>query len=192
MSITIADCEKILPQTQCRECGYNGCNPYATALVEGKEKSIGKCRPGGVGVMEQLAELLHLPKETPRQQPLIESTLFVHVDMCIGCTLCIQACPVDAILGAPKLQHQIIEEYCTGCRLCIPQCPTECIEIIERKTPMPSADQNKRRYEERLNRIEAKNQSRMLEHHQTVKKLQDPSSILAMCLKKKKDSGAND
>jgi len=128
--------DALLPQTQCGQCTYPGCRPYAEAIAKG-EADINQCPPGGAAGIARLAHLLHrrpLPLnpsngvERPLQVAVIDEAL------CIGCTLCIQACPVDAILGAAKQMHTVIESECTGCNLCIPPCPVECIDIVEVKT----------------------------------------------------------
>jgi electron transport complex protein RnfB len=124
--------DQLLPQTQCGQCNYPGCRPYATAIVEGAA-DINQCPPGGMLGIHALAELLgREPKplnpangiEKPRVVALI-----VEED-CIGCTKCIQACPVDAIIGASKRMHTVIAELCTGCELCLPPCPVDCIELV--------------------------------------------------------------
>lgn len=124
--------EAILPQTQCGQCNYPGCRPYAEAIASGAA-DINQCPPGGEAGVRALAELLGVePKplnaehgeEKPRRVALI-----IEED-CIGCTKCIQACPVDAIIGAPKLMHTVIPELCTGCDLCLPPCPVDCIEML--------------------------------------------------------------
>ena len=129
--------DALLPQTQCEQCGYHGCRPYAEAIARGEAK-INQCPPGGAAGIARLAALLEVPVlpldpehgvEKPRTLARI-----VEAD-CIGCTKCIQACPVDAIVGSSKLMHTVIADDCTGCELCVPACPVDCI-VLE---PMPPA-----------------------------------------------------
>lgn len=122
--------DEILPQTQCGQCGYPGCRPYAEAIANGD--SINKCPPGGQATIEKLADLMGVEASEPAHDPekSIKKVAFIHEDMCIGCTKCIQACPVDAIVGGTKALHTVIEDECTGCDLCVAPCPTDCIEMI--------------------------------------------------------------
>jgi electron transport complex protein RnfB len=129
--------DAVLPQTQCEQCGYHGCRPYAEAIAR-NEAPINRCPPGGTAGIGKLAALLERPAlpldpahgiEHPRMLARI-----VEAD-CIGCTKCIQACPVDAIIGASKLMHTVVADDCTGCELCVPACPVDCI-VLE---PMPPA-----------------------------------------------------
>ncbi|CAH2808507.1 MAG: Iron-sulfur cluster-binding protein [Candidatus Burkholderia crenata] len=132
-SKTLADqIEDRLPQTQCTKCGYPACRPYAKAIAAG-DANINQCPPGGQGGVVRLATLLGMPViplnpdngvERPRPLAIIDENL------CIGCTLCMQACPVDAIVGAAKQMHTIIPELCTGCDLCVPPCPVDCIAMV--------------------------------------------------------------
>lgn len=124
--------DDILPQTQCGQCGYPGCKPYAEAIANGDE--INKCPPGGEAGVKALAELLGrevIPLDEERGEEKPPSVAYIREDECIGCTKCIQACPVDAILGAPKLMHTVIIDECTGCDLCVEPCPVDCIDMIE-------------------------------------------------------------
>jgi len=125
--------DALLPQTQCGQCTYPGCRPYAEAMAKG-EADINQCPPGGDQTIVALADLLGVDAKplNPEMGEVKEEKTVVIIDenICIGCTLCIQACPVDAILGAAKQMHTIIEEECTGCNLCIPPCPVECIYIV--------------------------------------------------------------
>lgn len=125
--------DAILPQTQCGQCGFAGCKPYATAIANG-EVDINQCPPGGETVIQSLAQLLNrdvkpLNSEhgSHRNEKLVA---LIDETKCIGCTLCIQACPVDAILGAAKQMHSIIAAECTGCELCLPPCPVDCIAMV--------------------------------------------------------------
>ena len=122
--------DALLPQTQCGQCGYPGCRPYAEAIANGD--AINKCVPGGEPTIKRIAELMgvEMPVDGPVEQP-IKKVAFIHEDLCIGCTKCIQACPVDAIVGAAKMMHTVIKSECTGCDLCVDPCPTNCIEMIE-------------------------------------------------------------
>ena len=124
--------DALLPQTQCGQCTYAGCRPYAEAIAKG-EADINQCPPGGETVIIALADLLDVePKPLNAEHGVEkESRTVVYIDesTCIGCTLCIQACPVDAILGAAKHMHTVIESECTGCDLCIPPCPVDCIHV---------------------------------------------------------------
>lgn len=134
MSAQLVDrIDALLPQTQCTKCGYPGCRPYATAIVEGRA-DINQCPPGGAAGVARLAALLGrtalpLNPANGSEQPL--AAALIDEGLCIGCTLCIQACPVDAIVGAGKLMHTVLLEHCTGCELCVPPCPVDCIEMVE-------------------------------------------------------------
>ncbi|KAF0205129.1 MAG: electron transport complex protein [Gallionellaceae bacterium] len=123
--------DAVLPQTQCGQCGFPGCKPYAEALAKG-EADINKCPPGGEEGIHKLADLLgkeFIPfgEGAP---PKAKSVAFIDESTCIGCTLCIQACPVDAIVGAAKQMHTIIASECTGCELCLAPCPVDCISML--------------------------------------------------------------
>ncbi len=124
--------DALLPQTQCGQCGYQGCLPYAEALATGAAQ-INRCPPGGTEVIEELARLLQrapMPLDTSCGVTKPPAVAVIDEVWCIGCTLCIQACPVDAIAGAAKVMHTVIAAECTGCELCIPPCPVDCIQMI--------------------------------------------------------------
>ena len=124
--------DSILPQTQCGQCGYPGCRPYAEAIAAG-EAEINRCPPGGEVTMVALADLLGrepVPMADAAAAEKPKSVAVIREDECIGCTLCIRACPVDAIIGAAKQMHSVIAEQCTGCELCLPPCPVECIDMV--------------------------------------------------------------
>jgi electron transport complex protein RnfB len=125
--------DALLPQTQCGQCTYPGCRPYAQAIANG-EADINQCPPGGETTIIALADLLGrdpkpLNPENGQEQDA-STVAVIDEDMCIGCTLCIQACPVDAILGAAKQMHTVITHECTGCDLCVAPCPVDCIEMV--------------------------------------------------------------
>lgn len=132
-SPVIDQIDALLPQTQCGQCSFAGCRPYAEAIAAG-EAQINLCPPGGENLIQSLADLLDVEviplgdnEDDSFQGPIVA---VIIEDTCIGCTLCIQACPVDAILGAAKQMHTVIESECTGCELCVPPCPVDCIEMI--------------------------------------------------------------
>ena len=152
-----------LPQTQCTRCGYPDCQRYAEAIAQG-EADINQCPPGGIEGVERLATLTGRPAlplnpdngfEGPRTIAVIDEA------WCIGCTLCIAACPTDAILGANKRMHTVVEDYCTGCELCIPACPVDCISLEPvdihlsgwASWSQPLADLARQRYDSRLARL---------------------------------------
>jgi len=123
---------ELLPQTQCGQCGYPGCRPYAEAIANNGE-AINKCPPGGEAGIQALATLLDveaIPLDEEHGEEKVKAVAFIREDECIGCTKCIQACPVDAILGAAKQMHTVIASECTGCDLCLEPCPVDCIEMI--------------------------------------------------------------
>jgi Na+-translocating ferredoxin:NAD+ oxidoreductase subunit B len=145
-----------LPQTQCTRCGYPDCRSYAQAIAGG-EAAINQCPPGGAEGIARLAQITGQPAlplnpahglEAPRQIAVIDEA------WCIGCTLCIKACPVDCIIGAPKLMHSVIEPECTGCELCLPACPVDCISLVAQTGQLsgwaawsaPQAQRAKERY----------------------------------------------
>jgi electron transport complex protein RnfB len=147
--------DALLPQTQCTKCGYAGCRPYAEAIAAGSAP-INQCPPGGAAGIAELAALLRRPAlplnpangaEWPLAVAVIDETL------CIGCTLCIQACPVDCIVGAPTKMHTVIASQCTGCDLCLPPCPMDCIAMIPVRPPRAwtraDADAARHRHAER-------------------------------------------
>lgn len=123
--------DALLPQSQCGQCGYPGCKPYAEAVANGDE--ITKCIPGGQATVVKIAELLGVDvPETSGEEPVVK-VAYIHEALCIGCTKCIAACPVDAIIGTNKAMHTVIADFCTGCELCVAPCPTDCIEMIKVK-----------------------------------------------------------
>ncbi len=124
--------DALLPQTQCGQCSFIGCRPYAEAISKG-EADINQCPPGGEATIMALADLLGQDAKPLNPENGIEQTPTVAVIReleCIGCTLCIQACPVDAILGAAKMMHTVIADECTGCDLCLSPCPEDCIDMV--------------------------------------------------------------
>ncbi len=118
--------DALLPQTQCGQCGFPGCRPYAEAIASG-EADINNCPPGGETVILALSDLLGVDPKPLEGGVKEKEVAWIDENICIGCTLCFQACPVDAILGAAKQMHTILESECTGCRLCIEPCPVDCI-----------------------------------------------------------------
>lgn len=136
--------DDLLPQTQCGLCGHrDGCLPYAISISQGEDEN--KCIPGGQPVSDALSELLQRPKKIAEQSvwPIQADgrpqrmKAVIREDECIGCTKCINACPVDAIIGSGKLMHTVLSDLCTGCELCIPPCPVDCIDLVEDVTPLP-------------------------------------------------------
>jgi len=149
----------ILPQTQCTKCGYQGCLPYAQAIAQ-DGAPINRCPPGGDAGIQALASLLQRPVlpldlSCGTHQPL--RVAVIDEQHCIGCTLCIQACPVDAIVGASKQMHTVLADWCTGCDLCIPPCPVDCIEMVPlqpaRQWTKEDAGLARQRYESRQQRL---------------------------------------
>lgn len=131
--ISTKDIDALLPQTQCGLCGFKGCMPYAEALSE-KKAAINLCPPGGIKGLLALGELLNedpspfLEEMKQKEKPALRA--YIREAECIGCTKCIKACPVDAILGASKSMHTVITDHCTGCELCIAPCPVDCIDLL--------------------------------------------------------------
>ena len=122
---------EVLPQTQCGQCGFPGCRPYAEAIANGE--AINKCPPGGEAGIQALADLLDvepIPLDEEHGEENVTTVAYIREDECIGCTKCIQACPVDAILGAAKQMHTVLTSECTGCDLCVEPCPVDCIDMI--------------------------------------------------------------
>ena len=129
--------DALLPQTQCGQCGHPGCRPYAEAIANGE--AINRCPPGGQSTIDALADLLDvepLPLDAEHGEEKPRAVAYIREDECIGCTKCIQACPVDAILGAAKQMHTVIISECTGCDLCVEPCPVDCIDMIPVETSL--------------------------------------------------------
>lgn len=159
MSETLADSiDALLPQTQCRQCGYPGCRPYAEAVAASRA-GINQCPPGGEETIRDLAALLARSFEPLAPEfGVFKPPMAAVIDeaVCIGCTLCIKACPVDAIAGAAKLMHTVIAAECTGCELCIPPCPVDCIAMVETVPGLPRKERAalaRRRYAARTGRL---------------------------------------
>ncbi|GGU67196.1 (4Fe-4S)-binding protein [Pseudomonas laurentiana] len=181
--------DALLPQTQCGKCGHGGCRPYAEGLAKGE--AINKCPPGGDETIAALAQLLDVPTLAldPERGSAPAQIAFIREAECIGCTKCIQACPVDAIVGAAKLMHTVISTECTGCDLCVAPCPVDCIDLLplsadstiipivgglatnaeQRTARTAKRDHSRQRYEQRnarLQREEARKQAERLARSQ--------------------------
>lgn len=163
-ALRVDEIDALLPQTQCRQCGFDGCRPYAEALAQGTAR-INRCPPGGLLGMQRLADYLKLEPEPidpacGKPGPL----RLARIDElhCIGCTLCIQSCPVDAIIGAPQRMHAVLEPECTGCGLCVPVCPVDCIEMQNhpqhQSWTTANANAARQRYEARKRRLAQESQ----------------------------------
>jgi len=156
LSPLIQAIDTLLPQTQCGKCGHNGCLPYAKALTQGAP--INLCPPGGQATVRQLAQLLKVP-ELPLAEPVTPAQVaWIREEECIGCTKCIQACPVDAIVGAAKWMHTVIADECSGCELCLAPCPVDCIDLLplsasQGAVQRAKAQQFRRRYQARQSRL---------------------------------------
>lgn len=158
---TIQTIDAILPQTQCGLCSYGACQPYAKALVE-NNAPINLCPPGGVETLKKLGEILHQDPtpylEEMREKTKLPTRAVIREDECIGCTKCIQVCPVDAIIGASKQMHTVFSDECTGCDLCLEPCPMDCIDMIpvvaeDPATTKLKANRARQRYHSRQDRI---------------------------------------
>ena len=182
-NLLIEEIDAILPQTQCRQCGFSGCRPYAAAIAEGAA-DINQCPPGDAGGIQKLADLLGvrpIPLNSAHGVPKPRAVALIDEQICIGCTLCIEACPVDAIVGAAKQMHTVIAAECTGCELCLAPCPVDCISMIpagkqistvecepciasddrllrENEMKMKAADRARTRHQFRLQRLEREKQ----------------------------------
>lgn len=121
----------LLPQTQCAQCGYPGCRPYAEAVISGEY--FGLCIPGGEKTRQALATLLDRNLDEQQLAEPISLVARIREAECIGCGLCFDACPVDAIVGAPQFSHTVLESHCTGCELCVQPCPVDCIDLVSTK-----------------------------------------------------------
>ena len=153
----VQDIDRLLPQTQCQACGFNGCRPYAQALASGLA-SPDKCPPGGLDTLKRLGALLkvdvtpYLERFDASLRPPSEA--YIREEACIGCAKCINVCPVDAIVGAAKHMHHVIADECTGCGLCVESCPVDCIEMIEIPQPKYSKNLAREHYEARIQRLD--------------------------------------
>ena len=167
--ISADDIDRLLPQTQCTRCGYDGCRPYAEALAEGSA-AINRCPPGGAAGIAKLAAQLG---ETPLpldpscgvEQPL--KVAVVDESRCIGCAICLDACPVDAIVGAKKQMHTVVQAWCTGCERCVAPCPVDCIAMCD----APDREWTTARAEQARRRFEARNARTSLEQQQRTEQL---------------------
>jgi electron transport complex protein RnfB len=171
--LTVDAINALLPQTQCGECSYSGCLPYATALFEGKA-SIDRCPPGGVSTLRALAMLLE-QDPSAYEASIIEKTrapsrAVIREAECIGCTKCIQACPVDAIIGSGTQMHAVWLEACTGCGLCVEPCPVDCIEMEVLPQIVYDKHHARLRYVARQARLSQKAE-RKIAHYQEKRRL---------------------
>ncbi len=153
---SVKEIDALLPQTQCGECDYAGCLPYAEALAQGTA-SINKCPPGGVATVRALGALLQIDAQPYVDEAVANtrapSVAVIREAECIGCTKCIKACPVDAIVGSGKLMHAVMSHECTGCGLCVDPCPVDCIEMVILSEPEYDKDRARQRFNAKQTRL---------------------------------------
>ena len=171
--VLASDIDKCLPQTQCGECGYPGCMPYAQALAAGAAP-IDRCPPGGVETVVALGQLLHVDP-TPYLADAAANTRSPAVAVireaeCIGCTKCIQACPVDAIVGSAKRMHDVVPDLCTGCGLCVAPCPVDCIDMVAIPESHYDPALARARYQAKQVRLLAEDNAKV-QHYRTQRRL---------------------
>jgi len=173
--------DALLPQTQCRKCGFQGCRPYAEAMAQGAA-DINRCPPGGEAGIRRLASLLDKPfkmldpacgSEQPRLLAVIDEA------SCIGCTKCLPPCPVDAIVGASKLMHTVLSDRCTGCELCVAPCPVDCIRMM----PAPTQDWTALQAHEARQRYQAKQRRMQRQAQEKQARLEKQKQMLARVVK---------
>lgn len=185
MKIDYRQIENLLPQTQCGDCTYPGCKPYAVAIAEHGEL-INRCLPGGLKTLHAIAELMGMDAKPLEAEllPKIKSPALAKIreDECIGCTKCIQACPVDAIVGSAKMMHSIINQECTGCGLCVEPCPVDCIDLFTLAEVQYDPELAQRRYAARQERILAEDKT----NHPVIKQSRQDYIRAAMLRVEKK------
>lgn len=166
MPVSAEQIDALLPQTQCTRCGYQGCKPYAEAIAR-SEAPINRCPPGGSETIARLAGLLQvapLPLDADCGQEAPPNVAYIDPERCIGCARCLPPCPVDAIVGASRHLHIVIDSLCTGCELCIAPCPVDCISLVPRRTAThgvePRAADNRTRYHAHQHRLARREQER--------------------------------
>jgi Na+-translocating ferredoxin:NAD+ oxidoreductase subunit B len=187
--VSIDQINAILPQTQCGQCGYKGCKPYAEAIALG-QADINQCPPGGEEGILDLAKLLGFtakPLNPAFGEHKPKQVAFIVEEDCIGCVKCIAACPVDAILGAAKLMHTVIASECTGCELCVAPCPVDCI-VMKPIAIQPSSEQKNLQKLTAKHRYEARNRRKAYEALEKEEKTRKQKEAL---LKLRSDSGAD-
>ncbi|AHE68454.1 electron transport complex, RnfABCDGE type, B subunit [Legionella oakridgensis ATCC 33761 = DSM 21215] len=186
MMALVKDIDKLLPQTQCGECGYPGCLPYAQALAQGNA-TIDGCPPGGIETLKALGQLLHIDVtpylSTVSANTRAPSKAVIRESECIGCTKCIQACPVDAIIGSGRLMHTVLAHECTGCGLCVEPCPVDCIEMVPLLKPGYDKDLARQRYHARQVRL-------LREEHEKQQTYREKRKLAAQNEGKQKDQKA--
>ncbi len=172
MTISVNDIDAVLPQTQCGECGYGGCLPYANAITN-EQAAINLCPPGGTRTLQRLATLMQKSADNYLRDftPKLPSIAVIDEALCIGCTKCIQACPVDAIIGAAKVMHTVITDQCTGCNLCVEPCPMDCITMqvipnVDDGTQDRKANQARQHFQARNTRLIQLKQQQQQTHQQ--------------------------
>ena len=147
-----------LPQLQCKKCEYQDCKSYASSIIEKKEKT-NKCDPGGMETQNQIIKILSKETYEPIRQTKKHAIADIVRDECIGCTICIKVCPVDAIVGAKHMIHRVLENQCNGCELCIDECPVNCMSMIDSvgqkqwSWPSTQSIQSKEHYYNRIERL---------------------------------------
>jgi electron transport complex protein RnfB len=182
---TVKDIDAILPQTQCQKCGYDDCFAYAKAIHNGEKHN--KCPPGGQRGVQKLANLLNreeLPLDPEHGEEKPRKVAVINEDLCIGCTLCIDACPVDAIVGSKKQMHSVIEQDCTGCELCVSPCPMDCIDLVT----LP--EERQPAYQTELEQQKQADHHRQ-QHYQKIQRQQNQKQQLFQTYQKNRQTPAN-